>query len=404
MTASSAARRFEYFAILPHLYVHYDDGAVSHLFHVAAGLDSMAVGEAQILGQTRDALRRGPGARHGRPGAQRAVPAGPPGRQARARRDRHRPRRAVPGRAPALARVAGARRPGRRQAGRRRRRRLDGRPRHRHRRPARRRRRSPSSTAPPTSAERLAAEYAAAPAPLADLADALADADLSSPAPAPTGRPGRPAPWSQAARPTRRAAGGRRPRPAARRRARRSPTLPGRHPGRPGRPGRRAPRQPRPAREVDDVRRIVGRGGRRLPRRARRQASVTPTVVALRSMATAVVDAEMERLDHPAARTSTTAPAPRSCRPCAGSPTSCSTSRPSGSRSSPTRPARSPTPRRCAELFALDPEAVDAVTRRSPTPRARLAAGGAAMTAPVLRLGTRASAARPHPVAAASPT
>jgi glutamyl-tRNA reductase len=46
-------------AMLPHLYVHYDDGAVSHLFHVAAGLDSMAVGEAQILGQTRDALRLG---------------------------------------------------------------------------------------------------------------------------------------------------------------------------------------------------------------------------------------------------------------------------------------------------------------------------------------------------------
>jgi glutamyl-tRNA reductase len=46
-------------ALLPHLYVHYDDGAVSHLFRVAAGLDSMAVGEAQILGQTRDALRLG---------------------------------------------------------------------------------------------------------------------------------------------------------------------------------------------------------------------------------------------------------------------------------------------------------------------------------------------------------
>ncbi len=46
-------------AMLPHLYVHYEDGAVSHLFHVAAGLDSMAVGEGQILGQTRDALRSG---------------------------------------------------------------------------------------------------------------------------------------------------------------------------------------------------------------------------------------------------------------------------------------------------------------------------------------------------------
>jgi glutamyl-tRNA reductase len=45
--------------LLPHLYVHYDDGAVSHLFNVAAGLDSMVVGEGQILGQTRDALRLG---------------------------------------------------------------------------------------------------------------------------------------------------------------------------------------------------------------------------------------------------------------------------------------------------------------------------------------------------------
>lgn len=46
-------------AMLPHLYVHYDDGAVSHLFKVAAGLDSMALGEGQILGQTREALRLG---------------------------------------------------------------------------------------------------------------------------------------------------------------------------------------------------------------------------------------------------------------------------------------------------------------------------------------------------------
>jgi glutamyl-tRNA reductase len=46
-------------ALLPHLYIHYDDGAVSHLFQVAAGLDSMAVGEAQVLGQTREALGLG---------------------------------------------------------------------------------------------------------------------------------------------------------------------------------------------------------------------------------------------------------------------------------------------------------------------------------------------------------
>ena len=45
--------------LLPHLYVHYDEGAVSHLFSVAAGLESMVVGEGQILGQTRDALRLG---------------------------------------------------------------------------------------------------------------------------------------------------------------------------------------------------------------------------------------------------------------------------------------------------------------------------------------------------------
>ena len=45
--------------LLPHLYVHYDDGAVAHLFQVAAGLDSMALGEGQILGQTREALRVG---------------------------------------------------------------------------------------------------------------------------------------------------------------------------------------------------------------------------------------------------------------------------------------------------------------------------------------------------------
>ncbi|BBH17829.1 glutamyl-tRNA reductase [Nocardioides baekrokdamisoli] len=46
-------------SMLPHIYVHYDDAAVSHLFRVAAGLDSMAVGEAQILGQTRHALQVG---------------------------------------------------------------------------------------------------------------------------------------------------------------------------------------------------------------------------------------------------------------------------------------------------------------------------------------------------------
>jgi glutamyl-tRNA reductase len=38
-----------------HLYVHYDDAAVRHSFRVSAGLESMVVGEAQILGQLRNA-------------------------------------------------------------------------------------------------------------------------------------------------------------------------------------------------------------------------------------------------------------------------------------------------------------------------------------------------------------
>ncbi|WP_298801299.1 glutamyl-tRNA reductase [uncultured Pseudokineococcus sp.] len=42
-----------------HLYVHYADRAVEHLFTVVCGLDSMAVGESQVLGQVRSALRRG---------------------------------------------------------------------------------------------------------------------------------------------------------------------------------------------------------------------------------------------------------------------------------------------------------------------------------------------------------
>ncbi|AHI01706.1 glutamyl-tRNA reductase [Kutzneria viridogrisea] len=38
-----------------HFYVHYAAAAVEHLFSVAAGLDSMVIGEAQILGQLRSA-------------------------------------------------------------------------------------------------------------------------------------------------------------------------------------------------------------------------------------------------------------------------------------------------------------------------------------------------------------
>src|SRR5688500_11533090 len=39
----------------PYVTVHYEDQAVAHLFTVAAGLDSMVVGETQVLGQLRAA-------------------------------------------------------------------------------------------------------------------------------------------------------------------------------------------------------------------------------------------------------------------------------------------------------------------------------------------------------------
>jgi glutamyl-tRNA reductase len=43
--------------LTPHLYVRYEDRAVQHMFEVTSGLDSMVVGEQQIVGQVRGALR-----------------------------------------------------------------------------------------------------------------------------------------------------------------------------------------------------------------------------------------------------------------------------------------------------------------------------------------------------------
>ncbi|MCI0689621.1 MAG: glutamyl-tRNA reductase [Sporichthyaceae bacterium] len=44
--------------LTPYLYVHYEQRAVAHLYSVACGLESMVVGEGQILGQVRAALAR----------------------------------------------------------------------------------------------------------------------------------------------------------------------------------------------------------------------------------------------------------------------------------------------------------------------------------------------------------
>ncbi|WP_026074240.1 glutamyl-tRNA reductase [Brevibacillus massiliensis] len=43
-------------AIQPHLYIKENDEAIEHLFRVTCGLDSMVMGETQILGQVRDAF------------------------------------------------------------------------------------------------------------------------------------------------------------------------------------------------------------------------------------------------------------------------------------------------------------------------------------------------------------
>ncbi|MBF4163865.1 glutamyl-tRNA reductase [Nocardioides acrostichi] len=280
-------------SMLPHLYVHYDDGAVSHLFQVAAGLDSMAVGEGQILGQAREALRLG----------QELGTVGPAlntlfqqalrvGKRSRAETDID---RAAPSLVDAALRRVGSLLP-----------------------PAAERRvavlgagaMAGLATATvrrqgaaeivvlnrtPAHAERLAREYDARPAPVADLAAELAACDLLLTC---TGATGATVTAELVA--------------AARRDT----------------DGPLAvidlglPRDVETAvgdlagvtlidlgtlaadlhgsaagAEVQAVRDIVAQEVTAFLA-ARRQASVTPTVVALRSMATAVVDAEMERLDH----------------------------------------------------------------------------------------------------------
>ncbi len=114
-------------------------------------------------------------------------------------------------------------------------------------------------------------------------------------------------------------------------------------------------------REVVEVRRIVGQEVTAFLA-ARSQANVTPTVVALRSMATSVVDAEMTRLDgrlpglDAAARAEVLHTVRRVADKLLHEPT-VRVKELANDQGAVSYAAA------LAELFALDPDAVDAVTR-----------------------------------------
>ena len=81
----------------PHLYKLPQERAVKHAFRVASGLDSMVLGEPQILGQFKDAVRTAEPA--GTLGLllNKLFPAHVLGRQGRALRNRHRREHGVDG-------------------------------------------------------------------------------------------------------------------------------------------------------------------------------------------------------------------------------------------------------------------------------------------------------------------
>src|SRR5436190_10395386 len=49
-------------SLASHIYCHSEDAAIRHAFRVASGLDSMVVGEPQILGQVKQSVRAAEGA------------------------------------------------------------------------------------------------------------------------------------------------------------------------------------------------------------------------------------------------------------------------------------------------------------------------------------------------------
>nr|WP_218848888.1 glutamyl-tRNA reductase [Nocardioides perillae] len=347
--------------VLRHLYVHYDDGAVSHLFHVASGLDSMVVGEGQILGQTREALRLG----------QELGTAGPAlnalfqqalrvGKRSRAETGIDRAAPSLVSAALERAEVAVGPVAGRRAvvvgAG------------------------SMASLATATlsragvadlvvvnrtaaNADRLAAEYAARTAPLTDLAVELAEADVVVSC---TGAAG--VVVTRASLEAARAGAGR---GADQPLAVLDLALP--HDVEPEvatLPGLTVVglatlaeelRDTDAGREVEGVRRIVGEEVAAFLT-ARHQRSVAPTVVALRTMATGVVEAEMERLDHrlpdldPVVRAEVLHAVRRVADKLLHQPT-VRVKELAGEAGAVSYAAA------LAELFSLDPDAVDAVTR-----------------------------------------
>lgn len=341
-------------ALLPHLYVHYDEGAVSHLFQVAAGLDSMVVGEGQILGQTRAALRVGQ--EHGTVGPalntlfQQALRVG---KRAHAETDIDRAapslvsaaleRSTVPV-AGARALVIGAGAMASLAVAHLSRGSAD---------------RIAVLNRTAANADRLAAEYGAASVPLDALAAELAEADIV------VSCTGAPEPLVRLADVVTARGAGDRPLTVV------DLALP--HDVEPAvgqLPGVELISLAGLADElrgleatagVDDVRTIVGQEIAAFLA-VRRQASVTPTVVALRSMATAVVDAEMERLSArlPDLDEATRAEVLQTVRRVADKLLHEPTVR--VKELADAEPAVSYTAA-LAELFRLDPDAVDAMTR-----------------------------------------